>query len=213
MNKKSTSPNTTRVTSWFNRIFITCLVFFVIWLLVYAWNVIVTYGPVGYREGANMLLTEYILKGRNPFMLMNQPLMNTNKGAFYNLLVVPFAAIFGNTLALHRVISIVFILLSCGLVGWCLRYFKISWPISIAGGTIVFAGLLFYIGPTARADGLGTFLYLVSGLIPFMRKFDRQGLLISATAGILAFLPSHILFYHLALSFCIFFFSFPKRKP
>ena len=212
VNKKSTIPNTTRVTSWFNRIFVAGLLFFIIWLLVYAWNVIVTYGPVGYREGANMLLTEYILKGRNPFVLMNQPLMNTNKGAFYNLLVVPFAAIFGNTLALHRVISIVFILLSCGLVIWCLRNFKINWPVSIAGGALVFAGLLFYVGPTARADGLGTFLYLVSGLIPYMRKFDRQSLLISATAGILAFFtkPYFILSFGI-VAFYIFLFLSKKK--
>lgn len=95
MNKMSTGSRKTRIISWSNRFFIAGLIFFIAWLLIYAWNVIVAYGPVGYREGANMLLTEYILKGRNPFVLMNQPLMNTNKGAFYNLLVVPFAAVFG----------------------------------------------------------------------------------------------------------------------
>ena len=210
--KRLSAIDKTVLMAWINRLFIAGLVFFIVWLLVYAWNVIITYGPAGYREGANMLLTEYILKGRNPFVLMNQPLMNTNKGAFYNLLVVPFAAIFGNTLALHRIISIVFILLTCGLVVWCLRYFKIKWPVSIAGGTIVFAGLLFFIGPTARADGLGTFLYMTAGLIPFMRKFDRQSLLICATAGILAFFtkPYFILSFGI-VAFYIFLFLSKKK--
>lgn len=212
MNEKRVNQKEICISSWFNRVFIVGLVFFIGWLLMYAWNVIITAGPVGYREGANMLLTEYILKGKNPFVLMNQPLMNTNKGAFYNLLVVPFAAIFGNTLALHRIISIVFILLSCGLVIWCLRYFKINWPVSIAGGILVFAGLLFYVEPTARADGLGTFLYTAAGLIPFMRKFDRQSLLISAAAGILAFFtkPYFILSFGV-VSFYIFLFLSKKK--
>lgn len=169
------------------RIFILGLIFFAIWLLIYAWNIIVTYGPVGYREGANVLLTDYLLHGKNPFVLMNQPLMNTNKGAFYNLLMVPFAALFGNTLAIHRIISILFIFLASTLVTWCLRSFQRTWSIAISGGLLVSVGLLFYVGPTARADGLGTFLYLVSGIIPFLRKFDRKSLAISAIAGILAF--------------------------
>jgi hypothetical protein len=212
MNIKSINPRKNQLRSWLNRVFIAGLIFFIIWLLVYAWNVIVTYGPTGYREGANMLLTEYILKGRNPFVLMNQPLMNTNKGAFYNLLVVPFAAIFGNTLALHRIISIVFILLSCGLVVWCLWRLRVNKSVAIAGGMICFAGLLFYVGPTARSDGLGTFLYLVSGLIPFMRKFDRQSLLISAAAGILAFFtkPYFILSFGIVALYIFLFIS--KKK-
>jgi hypothetical protein len=194
------------------RVFSAALVFFSIWLLIYAWNVVSTYGPVGYREGANVLLTDYILHGKNPFVLMNQPLMNTNKGAFYNLLVVPFAAIFGNTLALHRVISIIFVVLSSALVIWCLRKFNRKWALSISGGLLVMAGLLFYVGPTARADGLGTFLYMVSAIIPFLKKFDHKSLVISAASGTLAFFtkPYFILSFGIVALYIFFFIS--KRK-
>ncbi len=171
----------------FGWLLIAALIFFIPWLLVYAGNIIVTQGPVEFREGANVLLTDYILHGKNPFLLMNQPLMNTNKGAFYNLVVLPFAAIFGNTLAIHRIISILFILLSSILVIWILSRFRTSLPIALAGGAVVFASLLFYSDPISRADGLGTFLYLVAGIIPFVRKFDRTSLVISGLAGILAF--------------------------
>ena len=183
----STILNSEKVLKIFHWLLIAGLIFFIPWLLVYAGNVIVTQGPVGYREGADILLTDYILHGKNPFLLKNQPLMNTNKGAFYNLVMLPFVAVFGNTLAIHRIISIIFILLSSALVVWSLIRFKTSLPYAIAGGTIVFGCLLFYTGPISRADGLGTFLYLVAGIIPFMRKFDRASLAVSALAGILAF--------------------------
>jgi hypothetical protein len=179
-----TSEKVLKIFRW---LLIAGLIFFIPWLLVYAGNVIVTQGPVGYREGADILLTDYLLHGKNPFFLQNQPLMNTNKGAFYNLVMLPFVAVFGNTLAIHRTLSIFFIVLSCALIVWSLIRFKTSLPYAIAGGTIVFAGLLFYTGPISRADGLGTFLYLAAGVIPFIRKFDRTSLTISALAGILAF--------------------------
>ena len=179
-----TSGKVTKVFRW---LLIAGLIFFIPWLLFYAGNVIVTQGPVEYREGANLLLTDYILHGKNPFLLNNQPLMNTNKGAFYNLVMLPFAALFGSTLAIHRIISILFILLASALVGWSLLRFKTGLPFALAGGSIVFASLLFLTGPISRADGLGTFLYLVAGIVPFMRKFDRTSLAISALAGILAF--------------------------
>ena len=184
ISKTLTSEKIIKIFWW---LLIAGLIFFIPWLLVYAGNVIVTQGPVGFREGADILLTDYILHGKNPFVLMNQPLMNTNKGAFYNLIMLPFVVVFGNTLAIHRIISILFILLSCALVVWTLIRFKTSLPFAIAGGTIVLASLLFYTGPIARADGLGTFLFLVAGIIPFIRKFDRASLAISALAGIMAF--------------------------
>jgi hypothetical protein len=195
-----------------DRLFIIGLVFLIGWLGIYAFNVIITQGPMAYREGANVLLTDYILHGKNPFVLMNQPLLNTNKGAVYNLVVVPFALLFGNTLALHRIISILFILFCCALVVWCLMHFKSGWLIASAGGALVLAGLLFYVGPTARADGLGTFLYLAAGIVPFIRKFDRHGLAVCAAAGILAFFtkPYFLLSFGVVVLYIFLFIS--KKK-
>ena len=211
-NNKYINKKNNTIPAWMNWLFIAGLVFFIGWLLLYAWNVIITVGPVGYREGANVLLTDYILHGKNPFVLMNQPLMNTNKGIFYNLLMVPFATVFGDTLALHRIISILFIILSAGVVIWCLRYFNIKETVSLTGGALVFAGLLFYVGPTARADGLGTFLYLISGFMPFFRKFDRNSLIISAAISILSFFtkPYFVLSFAIVVLYLFFFIS--KKK-
>lgn len=197
---------------WMKRVFLGALVFFSIWLSIYAWNIISTSGPVAYREGAVILLTDYILHGKNPFVLMNQPLMNTNKGAFYNLLVVPFAALFGNSLTLHRIISIIFIGLSSFLVIWCLRKLNREWTLAISGGLLVVAGLLFYVSPTARADGLGTFLYLLSVIFPFLNDFDRKSLIISAIAGILAFFTKPYFFLSFAIISLYIFLFISKRK-
>jgi hypothetical protein len=208
----STFLTSKKVRRLFHWLLIAGLLFFITWLLVYAGNVIATQGPVEYREGANILLTDYLLHGKNPFLLENQPLMNTNKGAFYNLLMLPFVALFGNSLAIHRIISILFLFLSCALVVWCLIIFKTGLPYAVAGGAIVFAGLLFYIGPISRADGLGTFLYVVAGIVPFLRKFDRTSLLISASAGILAFFtkPYFILSFGIVALYLFLFYS--KKK-
>lgn len=66
-----TSEKSLRIFRW---LFIAGLIFFIPWLLMYAGNVVVTQGPVGYREGADILLTDFHLHGKNPFVLMNQPL-------------------------------------------------------------------------------------------------------------------------------------------
>jgi hypothetical protein len=100
----------------FHLIFILGLVFYFIWLSVYAIIIVTTPVPVEYREGAILLTTDYILKGLNPYSLANQPLSMNVYGLGFNLVVLPFAAIFGNTLAIHRAISIIWLFLAGILV-------------------------------------------------------------------------------------------------
>lgn len=58
--------------------FFTGLVFFIVWLLIYAWNVIVTNGPAGYREGANMLSIDFLLNEKNQSFQLARGLRNPN---------------------------------------------------------------------------------------------------------------------------------------
>ena len=163
------------------------VVFFTLWLLNYGRVLLVNPNPAEFREGANLVMTEYLLQGKNPFALENQPLLNTNKGFVYNFTVLPLAYFFGNTLFVHRLVSFIFILLSCYLVFKVLRKKSVPLPFAIAAGDLLLACLLFYVSPIARVDGMGTFLFLASILIPWFSHYDTKSLVISAVLSILAF--------------------------
>jgi hypothetical protein len=164
------------------------LAFFIPWLADYSRTIISTPYPAEYREGSILLMTDFLIHGNNPFTLANHPLMTNNYGFLYNLVVLPFAILFGNTLAVHRAISILVIFASCILIVLTLLKLKVAWPFAVAGGTIVMASLLFSGIPLSHPDGLGEFFFLLAILLPFYRNFDTPALIISGAAGILAFL-------------------------
>jgi hypothetical protein len=188
------------------------LVFFIPWLANYSWTIISTPYPAEYREGSILLMTDYFIHGRNPFTLANHPLMTNNYGFLYNLVVLPFAVLFGNTLAVHRAISILFLLAACILIVLVLVRLKVAWPFAVAGGTIVMASLLFSGIPLSHPDGLGEFFFLLAILFPFYRKFDTSSLIISGGAGILAFMAKpYFLFAIGVVAAYVFMFVSKKR--
>ena len=158
-----------------------------VWLLHYAWVLLNDPNPAEYREGANLVMTQYFLDGKNPFLLENQPLLNTNKGFLYNLAVLPLAALFGNTLFIHRLVVLVFNLLSAWLVYRILKKSGAASPLALAGALMLLACLLFYVSPIARVDGMGNFLFLAACCIPWLHDFERKSLWASGLLGLLAF--------------------------
>jgi hypothetical protein len=164
------------------------LVFFAIWLANYSWTIITTPYPAEYREGAILLMTDFLTQGINPFTLENHPLMTNNYGFLYNLVVLPFAMMFGNTLAVHRTISILFILACCIFLVFTLIKSDTGLLFAFGGGMLVMASLLFTVTPLARPDALGEFFFLLTILLPWYRKFDTSALVLSGVTGILAFL-------------------------
>jgi len=171
-----------------------------------------TPAPVEYREGATLLVTDFLMRGTNPFSLASHPLMTNNYGLLYNLIVLPFALFWGNTFAVHRSVSIIFILFSSALIVRTLRKSGAALPFSLLGGVLVAACLLFYVTPIARPDALGTFLFLVAVLVPWYRKFDAWGLVFSGVLSLLAFLakPYFVLSAGIVASF-VFLFVSKKR--
>lgn len=157
------------------------------WVLYFSGVTLLTPYPIEYREGASQVITQLLLDGRNPFALENQPQGMTNYGILYSLLAWPFAAAFGNTLLVHRAISLVFILLASWLVFRTALVAKRDAGLAIAGAELVAIGLAARAGLGALPGSLGAFLFLLAIVVPFNRGFDRWGLLVSGLASLLAF--------------------------
>jgi hypothetical protein len=159
--------------------------------LNYGRVLLVNPNPAEFREGANLVMTEYLLQGRNPFALENQPLLNTNKGFVYNFTVLPLAYFFGNTLFVHRLVSFIFILLSCYLVFKVLRKCQCRFLRDRRRGSAT--GMSSFLRLTDRTvDGMGTFLFLASILIPWFSHYDTKSLVISASYPSWHFIPRRI---------------------
>lgn len=141
-----------------------------------------------YREGSILLSTDLLLKGGNPYNLVNQPEYTNVYGIFYHLIVFPFAKVFGPTLEVHRAITAFFILASSLLLFLAMRWLKVSLVLALSLTIIFYAHLLFYVTPLARPDSLGTFLFLCSILIPWRYQYSSLSLILSILFGILAFL-------------------------
>lgn len=177
-----------RFTRYFIWLLYAGVAFCLLWLLRYAWLTLVNPNPLEYREGASLLLTDFLLRGENPYALANHPLTHNIYGLIYNLVVLPMAAIFGNTILVHRLVAILGVICSSGLVAWALLNRKVALPYALAGGGLVLAGQLFYTSPLVRPDGLGMLFFMAAVLLPWQRCFSKRSLIISATLSILGFL-------------------------
>lgn len=87
----------------------------ILWSVYFMYRVVRIPHQITTLEGAAGVHTWFFLRGENPYTLENQPIGITLYGAMYNLVVLPFAARFGNTLAVHRAVNFVFILLSAAV--------------------------------------------------------------------------------------------------
>ncbi|NMC47155.1 MAG: glycosyltransferase family 39 protein [Chloroflexi bacterium] len=183
-----------------------------VWLLHYAWVLLNDPNPAEYREGANLVMTQYFLDGNNPFLLENQPLLNTNKGFLYNLAVLPLAALFGNTLFIHRLVVLIFNLLSTWLVYHTLKKSGATNPLALAGALMMLACLLFYVSPIARVDGLGNFLFLAACSVPWLHAFERKSLWASGLLGLLAFYTKPYFLLSVAIVAVYVFLFISKKK-
>jgi hypothetical protein len=127
------------------------------------------------------------LSRNNPFIFENQPLAMNNYGLGYNLIVMPFALLFGNTLLVHRTVTFVFVLLSA-LAGFTVIH-RVRGEIVSASACAAFImiGLMARGGIGAFPSALGTSLFLMTIVIPYLRSFDRTSLLLGILFSIAAF--------------------------
>lgn len=145
-------------------------------------------GPQEYRENAITFTTRLLLKGGNPYSLENIPAYSNLYGIVYNVIVYPFAKIFGPSFFIHRLVSLLFMLLSCGAVYWGLRKKNVSIQLSLIAFTLLYIQLFRNIGILARPDTLGLFLFLCSIIIPWKWNFTYSSLIGGILLSTLAFL-------------------------
>src|ERR1035437_620686 len=72
--------------------------------------------PQEFREGHLMSTTKLLIDGINPYSLEVYPNYYNSYGILYNLVVFPFAYLFGCSLEIHRAVSALFIFSSLGLI-------------------------------------------------------------------------------------------------
>jgi len=142
---------------------------------------------IEFREGAAMVTTKILLGGGNPYVFENQPLGLNVYGVAYSLVTLPFAFLFGNTLSVHRTVTFVFILLSALITAGTIYKVRKNVSLSFGCGAFVMVGLISLGGGGAFPSAMGSFLFLVAVLAPFVRSFDRWGLFVSILSSVVAF--------------------------
>ena len=157
------------------------------WFLYFSFSTVTIPHQIEYREGAAQVMTQILMQGGNPFSLEHQPLAMNNYGIGYNLIVFPFAQLFGNTLMIHRTISVFFLLASLLLVARTMFVLKRDVPSSVLCSIFIVVPLAGRGGLGAFPSALGSFLFLSAILIPFLHSFCLPSLAASALLSILAF--------------------------
>jgi hypothetical protein len=175
--------------------FFLALGYFLVKLLLNHYKIIVNPFQNEFREGAILLSTKSLFAGINPYDLANQPQFTNVYGIFYNLIVYPFAKIFGVNLPIHRAVTAIFIVSTCiGLFLLMYKRIKISLLLCLSGSIILYSQLIYLVNPLARPDGLGLFIFLCGLYIPWQYQFSRTSLIVSIILGILGLLTKPYFF-------------------
>jgi hypothetical protein len=157
------------------------------WFLYFSLSTLAIPYQIEYREGAAQVMTQIFLEGGNPFSLEYQPLGMNNYGVGYSLAALPFAKLFGNTLMVHRGVSLLFLLGTLLLVaGTLFKLRREAWA-SLLGGVFIVVVLAGRGGLGAFPSSMGAFLFLAAILIPFLYSFSLPSLIASALLSLAAF--------------------------
>lgn len=125
-------------------------------------RMMVSPAPQEMREGALLWSTRALLAHQNPYAIDSLPGPANMYGPLYPLVAMPVAWLLGPTLFAHRLVNGLGIAIACALIYRTLRGFDVRWPTALAGAAINLAGLLYWVGPTARPDGIGVALLVAA---------------------------------------------------
>src|ERR1035438_8745644 len=154
----------------------------------WAWRSIAAEYPMEYRENAIMFTSSLQSEGHNPYSLELRPVYVNLFGQGYYWVTYPLTRWLGNSYQILRLVSVLFVLASCGLLIWGLRIDRCSWWAALSAGALLLGQLGQGLSVTARPDGLGLFLLMSSLVIPYRCGFSPYSLAASAGLSILAYL-------------------------
>jgi hypothetical protein len=128
------------------------------WLLLLHLRMIVSPAPQEMREGGELWITQLLLQGRNPYSLAELPAGADVYGIGYNAVVAPLAALFANSLTVHRLVSFLAIGLACVLLYRLLRRRGVDAALAVSGTLLFYLASSYFVAPLARPDGLALLL-------------------------------------------------------
>lgn len=166
-------------------------------------------------EGTASVHTWFYLRGMNPFTLENQPLGITLYGITYNLIVLPFAALFGNTLIVHRTVNFVFILFSSIIFFFVVFLERKNYLLALTSSAFVMislAGVQGLGGISAYPAPTGAFFFIAAIFVPFLFSFNSKSLAFSILLCLAGFYtkPYFLLSFGIVASY-VFLFVSPKK--
>lgn len=164
------------------------------------------------REGNEQLTTYAFLHGINPYSIPDNPKYINIYGILFNLFMLPFASVFGNTLQLHRLLNGCLILLQVLIVIRVFRIKKVGWLATILAAGFIWLGELFFSTPLARPDALGGCLFLLAVFVPWLNKFDSKSLFFSAVLGVLSYQTKFYFFLSVVIIASYLFLFVSKQK-
>lgn len=164
------------------------------------------------REGNTQLTTHAFLNGINPYAIPNNPLYINIYGVLFNLVMLPFARLLGNTLQLHRLLNGFFILTQAAIIIMVMRTQKASWLAAFLAASFIWLGQLYFSTPLARPDALGGILFLLAIFIPWLYKFDLKSLTLSILLGVLSYQTKFYFFLSIVIIAGYLFLFVSKKK-
>jgi len=156
------------------------------------------------REAAIPITTALLLAGGSPYQLSHLPAIANLYGVVYNGSVLPFAALFGPTYAVHRSASLFFLLAGAALIFRILRSANTGPALALAAAAFYYLLNATTYALAARPDALGELLFLATVSLvtrtPGQSPPSLARLTASATLGLLAFYTKPYFVLGLALA-------------
>lgn len=187
----------------------------ILWSGYFMYGVIHIPRQITTLEGTASVHTWYFLRGGNPYSLENQPIGITLYGFMYNLIVLPFAVWFGNTLMVHRAVNFVFILLASTMFFYVVFRERKNNLLALTCSAFVMislAGVQGLGGISAYPAPTGAFFFIAAIFVPFLLAFDAKSLVFSILLALAGFYtkPYFLLSFGIVASY-VFLFISPKK--
>jgi hypothetical protein len=144
------------------------------WLAAIYLRMLVSPAPQEMREGALVVTTLALLDLRNPYAVDGLAQAGNLYGIVYPLAVLPAAALFGAGLAVHRAVAGFGFALAAWLLHRLLRREGVDRLTAALATALVAAGWLYWVGATARPDGIGIAVMMAAYAVAAPRPDDPR---------------------------------------